>query len=424
VSLRPKLFAVMAIPAIVLLVATTFGYRATVRQRESADLVRLTYEIRSRIDQVVRDLSAAESSVRGYLVADDPALLWPYENALATIDRPLGDLERLVVDPQAQALVQQLDGLVRDRIARLQELRGFAPLDAEELGTIGEVMAEGSAVMGEARSVAGELGRLEDGLLAERAAALEDAQRTSFLIQVVVIPIGMLLVGVVVLTFTRRLLRRIDSLFENIGRLEHGMPLLESPMTARDELGMLERTFTETGTRVMELRSQLERIATVDALTGLQNRHGFLPLAEERLVAASATGSLLAMLFIDLDGLKHVNDTQGHAVGDELIAECGSIIRDTFRAADIMARVGGDEFCVLVTTDSQGGLDAAQDRLRRGFELANRLPGRTYELSASVGIAVHDPNLDRSIDDLIRRADTEMYENKRARRTLEATAGL
>jgi diguanylate cyclase (GGDEF)-like protein len=278
--------------------------------------------------------------------------------------------------------------------------------------------------MGEARSVAGELGRLEDGLLAERAAALEDAQRTSFLIQVVVIPIGMLLVGVVVLTFTRRLLRRIDSLFENIGRLEHGMPLLESPMTARDELGMLERTFTETGTRVMELRSQLERIATVDALTGLQNRHGFLPLAEERLVAASATGSLLAMLFIDLDGLKHVNDTQGHAVGDELIAECGSIIRDTFRAADIMARVGGDEFCVLVTTDSQGGLDAAQDRLRRGFELANRLPGRTYELSASVGIAVHDPNLDRSIDDLIRRADTEMYENKRARRTLEATAGL
>ena len=423
-SLRQKLFAVMAIPAIVLLVATTFVYRANVRQRESTDLVRLTYEIRSRIDHVVQDISAAESSVRGYLVADDPALLWPYENALTTIHEPLRELDRLVVDPQARDLVEQLSGLVEDRLARLQELRSFAPLDPDQLPMIGELMAEGSAVTGEVRRVADDLRELEDDLLAQRAAELEDAERSALLNQIVLVPLGMVLAGIVVLTFTRRMLRRIDGLSENIRRLEQGQPLVDAPVSSRDELGMLERTFSETGTRVMELRSQLERIATVDALSGLLNRHGFLPLAEEQLAASVADGTLLAMLFIDLDGLKHVNDTQGHAIGDELIAECGSIIRDTFRAADIMARVGGDEFCVLVTTGSHEGMGAARARLRRAVDLANRLPGRAYELSASIGIAVFDPAVDRSIDDLIRRADAQMYEEKRARRQVEATAGL
>jgi diguanylate cyclase (GGDEF)-like protein len=121
-------------------------------------------------------------------------------------------------------------------------------------------------------------------------------------------------------------------------------------------------------------------------------------------------------LFVDADGLKHVNDSLGHAAGDEMLQELGALLRDTFRASDLPARLGGDEFCVLVSADSVAGIDIARTRLSDAIAMANRLPGRSFRLSVSMGLAIFDRDHDRSVDDLIARADALMYEEKRAKR--------
>jgi diguanylate cyclase (GGDEF)-like protein len=151
-------------------------------------------------------------------------------------------------------------------------------------------------------------------------------------------------------------------------------------------------------------------------LTGLANRRGFLETSEHRLDLARRDRTTLALLFVDADGLKRVNDSLGHAAGDEMLQEIGALLRDTFRASDLPARLGGDEFCVLVSADSVAGIDVARTRLSDAIAMANRLPGRTFRLSVSMGLAVFDREHDRSVDDLIARADTLMYEEKRAKR--------
>jgi diguanylate cyclase (GGDEF)-like protein len=186
--------------------------------------------------------------------------------------------------------------------------------------------------------------------------------------------------------------------------------------TTRDELGQLERTLVTAGTKVMELQGELQRLATVDPLTGLTNRRGFLDGAGQVMEVARRQGTPLALLFVDADGLKVANDTFGHAVGDEMLQEIGSLLRDTFRTSDLAARVGGDEFCVLVSVDTWEGVATARDRLLASIAMANNLPGRTYDVSVSVGVAAFDRETDGSIDDLIARADALMYEEKHAKR--------
>ena len=126
----------------------------------------------------------------------------------------------------------------------------------------------------------------------------------------------------------------------------------------------------------------------------------------------------VALIFVDVDGLKHVNDTLGHAMGDILIAEAAMVLRTTFRASDLPARMGGDEFCVLLRGESAIDAERAVDRMQDAVAAVNAEEGRVFQLSLSVGIARFDPEQPVSLDQLIERADGSMYAHKRAKRGL------
>jgi len=100
-----------------------------------------------------------------------------------------------------------------------------------------------------------------------------------------------------------------------------------------------------------------------------------------------------------------------------MLAETGALLRDTFRTSDVAARLGGDEFCVMLTGESAATSEAAISRLLGAVESANRLPGRPFTLSLSIGAAVFDPIRPITADELITRADARMYEHKRAKRS-------
>lgn len=156
--------------------------------------------------------------------------------------------------------------------------------------------------------------------------------------------------------------------------------------------------------------SMLERAleeASADAVTGLPQRAHFLSLLRHELRQRRRRN--VAVVFLDLDGFKRVNDTRGHAQGDEVLRTVGRVGRGVLRAGDVLARIGGDEFAVLLVDVSPAEAHAVVDRFRVQFEARTAALGTSF----SAGIAVAQPG--DTADELLARADAAMYRQKRTR---------
>jgi diguanylate cyclase (GGDEF)-like protein/PAS domain S-box-containing protein len=161
---------------------------------------------------------------------------------------------------------------------------------------------------------------------------------------------------------------------------------------------------------------ELERLAAVDELTGVLNRRGFLDTAERELSLAARFHRGAVLLFVDVDGLKQVNDTLGHEVGSELLVDAAAVLMRVARSSDVVGRLGGDEFCLLAVGEPTSAKEAVEHRIRDEIRAHNASARRPYDVSVSIGSAVFDPETPDSLEDLIAQADGRMYENKRARK--------
>jgi two-component system cell cycle response regulator len=177
----------------------------------------------------------------------------------------------------------------------------------------------------------------------------------------------------------------------------------------------LNRHRMESAVRSSE--ETFRRLSTIDELTGLPNRRGFIELAEQQLKIARRYRQPLVLCFADLDGLKLINDNLGHAAGDEAIRAGAGVLRETFRGADIVARLAGDEFAVLAIATSEATLEIAVRRLAENLARFNASP-HAFTLDMSIGMAHHDAEHDHDIRDLMIRADAAMYSQKEYKRSL------
>lgn len=164
-----------------------------------------------------------------------------------------------------------------------------------------------------------------------------------------------------------------------------------------------------------KLSDELQRLALTDELTGLSNRRGFLLRAEQALRHARRTKTRFLLLFVDLDGLKQVNDTLGHKAGDALIVNAGRVLTGVVRESDVVARLGGDEFAVFALVDNSD-TSALGQRLQTAIAEFNERAGPAVPLSMSVGIEEFSSDVEISLEALISRADRAMYEKKTERR--------
>jgi diguanylate cyclase (GGDEF)-like protein len=165
------------------------------------------------------------------------------------------------------------------------------------------------------------------------------------------------------------------------------------------------------------LHAALLDLALVDDLTGLYNRRGFLTLATRDLRLARRGNETLLVAFADLDDLKGVNDTAGHAVGDRALRDTAALLRQTFRDSDLVARIGGDEYAVLVRHAGPESAGVLAERLKRQVREFNRRAARPYQLSVSLGFATHKANTLGSVAGLLDRADRALYRDKRRKRS-------
>lgn len=164
-----------------------------------------------------------------------------------------------------------------------------------------------------------------------------------------------------------------------------------------------------------QMLAALQSQALTDELTGLYNRRGFLPLAGQQLKLSRRMNTDLLLLYLDLDGLKTINDRCGHLEGDQALRDAAGLIRATFRESDIVARLGGDEFAVLAIGISEARAEFLTQRLHENIEAFNATNNRRYRLSLSVGVSRFDPASATSIDSLLAEADDTLYAHKRSK---------
>lgn len=200
------------------------------------------------------------------------------------------------------------------------------------------------------------------------------------------------------------------------GRLIH-VEVRAHPLEFKDRRAVL--VVAQDVTARTELEEQLQHQAFHDRLTGLPNRALFLDRLEHALTRSNRVAEPLAVLFLDLDRFKVVNDSLGHEVGDRLLVAVGERLRRDVRPGDTVARLGGDEFVVLLEdADRSIAIDVAE-RIATSLAAPHDLGGHTVVSTASVGIAHKGSPTDRP-DDLLRRADLAMYEAKGAGGTRHA----
>jgi len=163
--------------------------------------------------------------------------------------------------------------------------------------------------------------------------------------------------------------------------------------------------------------ARLGELALVDELTGLHNRRGFLMFAEQQLQIARRTGRPDLLVFIDLDGMKRINDELGHEAGDAALRRTAAVLHAAFRISDIIARLGGDEFIVLCPNTGADSAPTLIEGLKQHVGDANAGAAAPWSLSLSVGCAAFDPQHPVALNELIRAADAAMYAAKQGKQS-------
>jgi diguanylate cyclase (GGDEF)-like protein len=176
----------------------------------------------------------------------------------------------------------------------------------------------------------------------------------------------------------------------------------------------LEQRVRDRTAALEQANEEIRQLSVTDELTGLTNRRGFHLLAEQKLRGSHYLGHSCELAFLDVDGLKRVNDEYGHEAGDLLIKDVAYVLGNTLCESDILARLGGDEFCFMVTENS-GDTATLRERVAEAFRRFNETSERPYRLSASIGVArTPSDGSSVTVDELLTQADELMYEDKKS----------
>jgi diguanylate cyclase (GGDEF)-like protein len=261
----------------------------------------------------------------------------------------------------------------------------------------------------EAASLLADANALNVNQIAGQIASFRAGERTQFTASLASLILGSMVVGLL----SRRVYRSVATPLE---RLEVAAARFGSDdlshridVDGDDELARVSRAFNTMADKLQRSRDDLHHIAMHDPLTGLPNRVLFMRQLDQAIARANRRGSQTAVLYLDLDGFKAVNDTLGHQTGDELLREVAGRLRRTIREEDTACRLGGDEFGILLE-EGRGGATIAAERVTRALTGTYRVMGHTVPLGVSVGVAVRENG--EELDELMRRADAAMYTAK------------
>lgn len=230
---------------------------------------------------------------------------------------------------------------------------------------------------------------------------------------IVITAAAILLIGFIYLLSHRLLLKPLRETISAIQKEGSGQINFSLSHRPVSETRNLVDALVQLVERMQDRNSKLNHMAHHDALTGLPNRVLFLDRLTHALQLSERQSRLLSVMFLDLDGFKYINDSLGHAVGDQLLIAVADRLRTTMRESDTVARLGGDEFAILLEFfGDQNEASKMAEKIQLAFKPPFILQDREFYISTSIGIAL-SPTDASSSDRLIQAADAAMYEAKR-----------
>jgi diguanylate cyclase (GGDEF)-like protein len=356
------------------------------------------------------EVIALESVAYEYVVYRSPQSKQTYEQSFAKVAKTLDEFEiGDFIEPHEAAVL---------RVATEQLATGRTIVDAVAANpgppdlVAGPMMEFGTLVHQAAGNIlkAEKMGEAEGVQMLSDARSLE--RRTMALIALTCL-LGAFVAYRAARRLSRAILGPIERLHLGARRLEGGDHDVRVQLDRGDELGALGDAFDTMATRLAASQRELVHQAFHDPLTGLANRALLLDRTEHALDRLGRTGAEVALLILDLDEFKTVNDSLGHPAGDELLRLTAARISAELRAGDTVARLGGDEFGILLEDIAdRGDAEATAVRINQTLRQPAPIDGRELSLKASIGVAMGQ--VGDSADEIVRNADLAMYEAKEA----------
>ncbi|WP_202709725.1 sensor domain-containing diguanylate cyclase [Sporosalibacterium faouarense] len=211
---------------------------------------------------------------------------------------------------------------------------------------------------------------------------------------------------------SRRTYRTINKLVESVKRLKENSNVSKIDLKTSDELNILIESFNEMQDAVKKREEEIHRYATIDTLTNTLNRRAGIKLLEKEIEKSQINKTPLSIMFIDINGLKTVNDYLGHREGDKLIISACEFIRKSIGEENALARLGGDEFLVILPECSVQCARKIKEKINSEIDQYNEENQKAFLVSASIGLAEYEQDGRPSADALIEIADKRMYKNK------------
>jgi diguanylate cyclase (GGDEF)-like protein len=354
--------------AVCLLGISAAVYRASTRLVENARWVAHTHDVLTQLEATATGVSEAETELRGFLLTDQESYLAPYSAGLTETRRRLQAVRRFTSDnPRQQARIEKLEPLILHRLDLLDALLKIG--HDQGFGAARRILTfdHGPQYLDEIRQGIQEMEHEEQDVLASRFAQQESGSRR--------------LQWMVVLSCAAALFL-----------------LCVSMAVVFHDLSTVEAAFRTAKYNVAH-----------DTLTGLASRHSLMVQLDFAIAQTAHTGQPLSVCICDIDQFKSINDTHGHASGDEILASFGKLVRAGIRNGDIAGRLGGDEFCIVLPNTGGDRAGPLMERLRERWELLeyHSPDGRTFSVTASFGVVQHGG--ERSAKALLHTADKALY---------------
>src|SRR5690554_116374 len=367
------------------------------------------------IDPTTQDPLSSKPTLRGYLVVTMGLGFMVEQMAASRIGEDghtliINDDGKILFHQDRSRLGQQIPESLLSRISETENSEQLVPASYQH-----EASLLATRRLHE--------GLLMVGVLPERELLKESQQLGTTVAWIILGTVVLMIVGLFI-SMNLLMVRPLQTLMRAIREIGHGNLSPKIALSSRDELGQLVQSFQEMAGNLDTSRTRIERLAYHDSLTGLPNRFRAHETLRRMISLARREDGKMAVLFLDLDNFKRVNDSLGHQVGDLLLKETAARLTSVLRMEDvvhpevpqntsgILARLGGDEFVILLPK-----VDSSQDAAKVASRILDALKAPFHfgheEIysSSSIGISLF-PDDGTGVDDLIKRADAAMYQAK------------
>lgn len=414
-SIRLKLILFISFLFFTAIANSLFIFQSEKYGEEKLIWVNHTHEVILETQELLGSLKDTETGQRGYLLTSDLTYLTPYTSGLIGAKEHFGRLEELTSDnPDQQKRLIKIKNLMSLKFAELAETIKFTQLERGISNKALNIVKQdkGQRYMNGIRDELKEFIHEENILLEYRKGDFR-AHRARMTTLIVVEIMFFIFLAIMTLSFlNKNLFHPLNLLLSSTHKMERGEKLDFTDITTDDEMGYLLSSFLKMNKKVHTRTQKLDYKAHHDELTGLRNRASLHDQIEEQIEDLKYNSTKFAVLFLDLDKFKQLNDTLGHDAGDLMLKEVAIRLTNTIRSNDIAFRLGGDEFLVLLKDImSHSEVEKMVLKILESTKPPVMIQGKPIDILLSIGIAISPEDTQES-DEVLKYSDIAMYEAK------------